>query len=40
MDFISRQKQWEAEQARIAAESTAALEEDEMAVYDAEGGGL
>ena len=40
MDYISRQKQWEAEQARIAAKSTAALEDDEMAPDDAEDGGL
>ena len=32
MDFISRQKRWEAEQARIAAESAAAPKEDEMAM--------
>lgn len=30
MDFISKQKQWEAEQARIAAEATAPTEDDEM----------
>ncbi len=30
MDYISRQKQWEAEQARMAEESTAVPEDDEM----------
>lgn len=39
MDFISRQKRWEAEQARIAAESADVLEDDEMAVNEIEDGG-
>ncbi len=40
MDFLSKQKRWEAEQARIAAESTAAPEDDEMAEMDAGTGRL
>lgn len=40
MDFFSQQKRWEAEQARIAAESTDVLEDDEIALNDAENGGL
>lgn len=40
MDFISRQKQWEAEQARIAAESTEVLEDEEMVPNEVEDGGL
>lgn len=40
MDFISRQKRWEAEQARIAAESSDVLEDDEMAANGVEDGGL
>ena len=38
MDYISRQKQWEAEQARIAANATAAPEEDETVPDDGEDG--
>ncbi|KAI9879996.1 MAG: hypothetical protein M1830_006113 [Pleopsidium flavum] len=37
MEFISRQKRWEAEQARLAAESTTAFEDGEMATGAADG---
>lgn len=40
MDYISRQKQWEAEQARIAAESTDVPDDDEMTLNEVDDGGL